>query len=362
MSERTITAAVTRAGGPFTVERATLDGPRPDEVLVRMTAVGVCHTDLSHRRLTGPGPAVLGHEGAGVVEALGRQVGDGIAVGDHVVLSMRTCGACRHCAAGHPAYCTRAAALNYAGRRPDGSATVHVGDEPAYGSFFGQSSFASHAVVAPSSVVVVDPEVDLTVAAPFACGFQTGVGAVLNVLRPGPASRVVIHGGGSVGLAAALAALPLADQVVVIDPVPSRRAVAADLGCDTIDPSSGDPVEQVRDATQGRATHALDTTGRTDVIAGALTSLDSRGVLCVVALGPTEISFDHLDLLTRGKTVRGSIEGDADPHRLIPDLIDRWRSGRLPVDRLVTGYPFADIEQAIADQQAGQVVKPVLVF
>jgi len=357
-----IVAAVARDGGPFRVEPAALDDPRPDEVLVRITAVGVCHTDLSHRRLTGAGPAVLGHEGAGVVEGVGSQVEDGIAVGDHVVLSLRTCGACRHCTAGHPAYCTRAAALNYAGRRPDGSATIRVAGEPAYGSFFGQSSFASHALVDPSSVVVVDPEIDPTIAAPFACGFQTGAGAVLNVLRPGTGSRVVIHGGGSVGLAAALAALPVADQVVVVDPLSARRSLAADLGCDTIDPSDGDPVEQVRDATRGRATHALDTTGRTDVIAGALRSLDSLGVLCVVALGPTEIGFDHLDLLTRGKTVRGSIEGDADPHRLIPDLIDQWRSGRLPVDRLVTTYPFADIEQAIADQQAGLVVKPVLTF
>ena len=357
-----VVAAVSRDGGPFTIEPAALDDPRPDEVLVRIAAVGVCHTDLSHRRLTGGGPAVLGHEGAGVIEAVGSGV-EGFTPGDRVVLSMRTCGTCRHCTAGHPAYCTKAAALNYAGRRIDGSATVMIGDEPAYASFFGQSSFASHALAAPSSLVRVDAGVDLTVTAPLACGFQTGAGSMLDVLRPGAGSRVVIHGGGSVGMAAALAARTTsAEQIVVVDPLATRRALASQFGCDVIDPADGDPVELVRDITRGRATHALDTTGRTDVIAGALASLDSRGTLCVVALGPAQITFDHLDLLTRGKTVRGSIEGDSIPTELIPRLIDLWRSGRFPIDRLVTAYSFDRIEQAVSDQQAGQVVKPVLTF
>lgn len=357
-----VVVAVTRGGGSFTIEPAVLDDPRPDEILVRIAAVGVCHTDLSHRHLTGPGPAVLGHEGAGVIEAVGSDVVD-FGPGDSVVLSMRTCGICRHCASEHPAYCTKAAALNYAGRRIDGSATLTVGDEPAYANFFGQSSFASHALVAPSNLVRVDADLDLTGAAPLGCGFQTGAGSVLDVLRPGRGSRVVIHGGGSVGLAAALAArTTAAEQVVVVDPLSARRNLASRFGCEVIDPTAGDPVEAVRDLTRGRATHALDTTGRTDVIAGALASLDSLGTLCVVALGPTQITFDHLDLLTRGKTVRGSIEGDSVPAQLIPRLIDLWRSGQFPIDELVTTYPFERIEQAITDQITGRTVKPVLTF
>ena len=356
-----IIAAVTRGGGPFTIEPAVLDDPRPDEVLVRVGAVGVCHTDLTHRHLTGPGPAVLGHEGAGVIEAVGSAV-KGFRVGDTVLMSLRTCGTCRHCSAGHPAYCTKAAALNYAGRRLDGSATLTVADEPAYSGFFGQSSFATHALTSESNLVRVDADLDLAVAAPLGCGFQTGAGAVLNVLRPDASSRVVIHGGGSVGLAAALAALTTgAEQVVVVDPLESRRALAVEFGCEAIDPVGGDPVELVRDITRGRATHALDTTGRTDVISGALASLDARGSLCLVALGPREVTFDHLDLLTRGKTVRGSIEGDSTPQELIPHLIDLWQGGAFPIDRLVTTYSFTDIEQAIDDQVNGRVVKPVLI-
>lgn len=356
-----IVAAVTRGGGPFSIEPAELDAPRPDEVVVRIAAVGVCHTDLTHRTLTGPGPAVLGHEGAGVIEAVGSDV-HGFAAGDTVILSMRTCGTCRHCVAGHPAYCTKAAALNYAGRRTDGSATVTVAGEPAFGGFFGQSSFASHALTSASNLVRVDADIDLGIAAPLGCGFQTGAGAVLNVLRPSAGARVVIHGGGSVGLAAALAARTMADQVVVVDPLAARRALATDLGCDVLDPADGDPVDLVRDITRGRATHALDTTGRTDVIAGALASLDSLGVLCLVALGPRQVAFDHLDLLTRGKTVRGSIEGDSTPAEFIPQLIQMWGSGAFPIDRLVTRFAFADIEQAIAAQHAGEIVKPVLLL
>ena len=357
-----VVAAVTRGGGPFTIESAVLDEPRADEVVVRIAAVGVCHTDLTHRHLTGPGPAVLGHEGAGVITAVGSDV-TGFAPGDTVLMSLRTCGTCRHCSAGHPAYCTRAAALNYAGRRLDGSPTITVGGEPAYAGFFGQSSFASHALTSPSNLVRIAPDLDLAAAAPLGCGFQTGAGAVLDVLRPGPGSRMVVHGGGSVGLAAALAARTTgADQIVVVDPVEARRALAVELGCDVVDPADGDPVELVRDVTRGRATHALDTTGRTEVIRGALTSLDSLGTLCLVALGPTEVTFDHLDLLTRGKSVRGCIEGDSTPKELIPRLITLWRAGQFPVDRLVTAYPFEDIEQAVADQRAGSIVKPVLTF
>ncbi len=194
-----ITAAVSRSpDSPFTLESVDLDEPRPDEVLVRIHATGLCHTDLSSKTRV-PGPAVLGHEGTGVVEAVGAQV-TGIGPGDHVVLSYRSCGECAHCRGGHRSYCSRSALLSWSGSRADGTATLSQNGIRLFGSFFGQSSFAQFALAAEDNVVVVDPSVDLSVAAPLGCGFQTGAGAVLNVLTPEPNSRLVVFGAGGSAL------------------------------------------------------------------------------------------------------------------------------------------------------------------
>jgi len=200
-----INAALSRSpDSPFTHESVDLDEPRPDEVLVRVQATGVCHTDLTFKYRV-PGPAVLGHEGAGLVEAVCVRV-TGIQPGDHVLLSYRSCGECAQCRTGHPAYCSRGALLNMSGGRADGTATLSQNGTRLFGSFFGQSSFAQYALAAADNVVVADPAVDLTVAAPLGCGFQTGAGAVLKVLNPEPNSRLVVFGAGGVGLAAVMAA------------------------------------------------------------------------------------------------------------------------------------------------------------
>ncbi|MGH3956854.1 MAG: alcohol dehydrogenase catalytic domain-containing protein, partial [Mycobacterium sp.] len=182
-----VTAALSRsAESAFTLEEVELDGPRPDEVLVKIHATGLCHTDLTFKAQV-PIPAVLGHEGAGVVQAVGDEVTH-IRPGDHVVLSYRSCGECRQCGSGERAYCSRGARLNLSGTRLDGSSTLSQNGNGLFGSFFGQSSFAQYALAAADNTVVIDPSTDLAVAAPLGCGLQTGAGAVLNVLTPEPDS------------------------------------------------------------------------------------------------------------------------------------------------------------------------------
>jgi len=353
-----ITAAVSRSpDSPFTLESVDLDEPRPDEVLVRISATGLCHTDLSSKSLM-PGPAVLGHEGAGVVEAVGARV-SGITPGDHVLLSYRSCGECAQCRGGHRSYCSRGALLNYSGGRADGTATLSQNGTRLFGSFFGQSSFAQYALAAADNVVVVDPSVDLTVAAPLGCGFQTGAGAVLNVLSPEPNSRLAVFGAGGVGLAAVMAAKAVGvEAVTVVDPVASRRAKAVELGASqVVDPSS----EDVAAAVQG-ATHALDTTGLGDVVAAALSALESRGILAVVGLGARHVTIDITDLLMNGKMIRGCIEGDANPCEFIPELLTLHAQGKFPMDAIVRRYDARDIETAVADSLSGEAIKPVLVW
>ncbi|MEV1007307.1 NAD(P)-dependent alcohol dehydrogenase [Streptomyces sp. NPDC049881] len=359
-----ITAAVARApGSPFVLETLDLDDPRPDEILVRVAAAGLCHTDLVAKAAAPAGPAVLGHEGAGTVERVGGAV-RGVRPGDRVVLSYRSCRACRLCRAGRTAYCERTALLNNSGRRADGSATMWRDGTPVAGSFFGQSSFASHALASADNAVVVGRDADLTRAAPLGCGFQTGAGAVLNVLRPEPGARLAIYGAGSVGLAALLAAGAAGVRgTVAVDVRPGRRALALRLGADAaLDPDAGDLVAAVRGATGGGATHALDTTGVPSVVAAAAKALAPTGTLVVVGLGEAELTVDVRDIMVGGKTVRGCVEGDAVPERFIPRLLGLQADGRFPAGDLVTVYPFAEINRAVADHCSGAAVKPVLVW
>ncbi|WP_335972244.1 NAD(P)-dependent alcohol dehydrogenase [Streptomyces sp. CA2R106] len=361
-----ITAALSRhPEQPFSLETVTLDAPREGEVLVRMAASGICRTDLHYRALLPPakGPYVLGHEGAGVVEETGAGV-TGIHPGDRVVLSYRHCGACGTCRAGHPAYCARLGRLNAPGPRPDGTPTLHQDGTPVAGAFFGQSSFATHALASAGNTVVVAPGTDLVTAAPLGCGVQTGAGAVLNVLRPAPGARLAVYGAGAVGCAALMAARAAdAGTIVAVDPVPGRRALALRLGATAaLDPAGCDVVAAVRDLTGGGATHALDTTGSPDVIAPAVRALARTGTLVLVGLGEPRLTLDAEDLLWGGKTVRGCVEGDARPQEFIPRLLALRAAGRLPLEEIVTPYPFADIDRAAADSRSGAAVKPVLVF
>ncbi|MGX1807526.1 NAD(P)-dependent alcohol dehydrogenase [Nocardia sp. NPDC055321] len=351
-----------RAG--FHIEPVLVDEPRADEILVRVEAAGICHTDLVSRAAgSDERPVLLGHEGAGTVAAVGAGV-TGVRPGDRVVLTFRHCGACRNCRIGRPAYCAQSVRLNQFGARPDRTPRVTAAGKPVRDGFFGQSSLAGYALSTPDNTVVVPPATDLTVAAPLGCGFQTGAGAVLNVLRPEPDSALVIFGAGAVGLAGLLAARTLPDtRVIVVETTAERRATALELGAvAALDPATDEVAEAIRDLTGGGATHALDTTGRPDVLATAVSALGVGGAVAAVGLGAGVPPIDVRDLVLTGKSVHGCLEGDSVPARFIPELLALHAAGRLPLERLVRPYPHTDIDRALADQRAGHVVKPVLTW
>ncbi|MEU6558508.1 NAD(P)-dependent alcohol dehydrogenase [Nocardia nova] len=360
----TTTAALSRdPRAPFDIESVVVDDPRDDEILVRIEAAGICHTDLVSRAAgTAQRPVLLGHEGAGVVEAVGGAV-SGVRPGDRVVLTYRHCGECRNCRLGRLAYCARSVALNQFGPRPDRTPRVTVDGAAVRDGFFGQSSFAGYALTTADNTVVVPDTTDLAVAAPLGCGFQTGAGAVLNVLAPEPDARLIVFGAGAVGMAGLLAALTLPEvAVIVVETSAKRRALAVELGATAaLDPADGEIATALADLTRGGATHALDTTGRPEVLATAVTALGVGGAVAVVGLGAGVPPIDLRDLVLGGKSVRGCLEGDGVPAEFIPRLLESYRAGRFPIDRLVRTYPHTDIATALADQRAGEVVKPVLV-
>ncbi|MBB5916578.1 aryl-alcohol dehydrogenase [Nocardia transvalensis] len=358
-----ITAAVARGPDvPFTLERLTLAAPGAGEVVVRMAASGICHSDLTAKRNFPAGvPIVLGHEGAGVVEEVGPEV-EGVRVGDHVLVTYASCGGCTRCRTGTPGYCDQWATLN-AGRFGAESPLAQDG-QPVVGAFFGQSSFATHIVTTPRNLIVVGDDVDLAMTAAFGCGIQTGAGAVANVLRPEPDSSVVIFGVGGVGMAAVMAARALGvGRLIAVDLSAARLEVAGELGADVLVDGAADEVAaQVVSATGGGATHALDTTGIAGVVASAVDALAPLGVLALVALGEATLPIEVAKLIGQGKTLRGSIEGDGDPQRFVPRLVDWYRRGEFPMEKIVMTYPFGAINDAVAAAHSGAVVKPVLTF
>ncbi|MFF2952396.1 NAD(P)-dependent alcohol dehydrogenase [Kitasatospora sp. NPDC057965] len=370
----TIAAVVRGRGGPFRPETVLLDEPRADEVLVRIRAVGICHTDLSVRagRTPAPLPAVLGHEGAGTVEAVGDAV-TRVRPGDRVVLTFDSCGACPPCRAGLPVRCDHWAALNlFGGFRLDGSATVHGTGRhrgtALHGHFFGQSSFAGYALADERNAVpVTGPAVPFEVLAPLGCGVQTGAGAVFNVLRPEPGDTLAVFGAGAVGLAAVLAArsTPVV-RTVAVDLRPERLALARELGAtDVVDAGATDPVAAVRELTGGRgAQHTLETSGSVRALRQAVEALAVGGTCGVVGAPPagSEVGLDVPGLLARAPRIVGVNQGASVPERFLPALVDLFRAGRLPVDRLVRTFPFGAVEDAAAAAESGEVVKPVLML
>jgi Zn-dependent alcohol dehydrogenase len=355
-------------GAPFVLEELSIDGPRDDEVLVRMVASGVCHTDVVFQGAPPiPTPLVLGHEGAGVVEA----VGDGVralAPGDHVVLSFSSCGQCQSCRDKRPSYCQEFAPLNMSGiRLEDGSTPLSAGAEPVRGLFFGQSSFASMAITRASNAVKVEPSLPLEHLAPLGCGVQTGAGTVLNTFDVEAERGIAVFGSGAVGLSAVMAAVIRgAGTIVVVEPNMARRELAVALGASaTIDPFAvPDLLAAVIDATGGGVDYAIDTTGNPEVISAAGESLRPNGSLALLGIPQTEtnIPLSLGSMAVRGANISFVSEGDSDPARFIPELIMLYEAGRFPSDRLVSTFPFAQINEAFEAAKNGAAIKPVLLF
>lgn len=365
----TTKAAVVEApGAPFTVHEVTLGDLRPDEVLVQMVAAGLCHTDLGVQAGGIPFklPGVLGHEGAGVVVEVGAAVTK-VKPGEKVLLSFTSCGTCPACRAGHPAYCDTWVPQNLImGVRNDGSATLTRSGEAIGGRFFGQSSFAGHAIADQRSVVKVDGNAPLEVLAPLGCGVQTGFGTVWNILDPRPGTTLAVFGAGAVGLSAVMAAamLPL-QAIIAVDKVPARLELARELGAThTLNADTDDVAEAIAGITGGRGLgSAIDTTAVPAVVRTATDALGIRGTCAVVGAPPlgTEVSFEVQSLLP-GKRIIGVTLGDGEPETLIPQLVALHKAGQLPLEKLVKHYALDELDSAAADMHHGATIKPVITF
>jgi aryl-alcohol dehydrogenase len=364
----TATAAVLSANHePFVLEEIEVESPKGGEVLVRIVATGLCHTDLSAQEglIPFPLPGVLGHEGAGVVEEIGEGVTD-LEVGDHVVMSFAFCGACRSCRTAHPVYCESWPGLNlFGGCRADGTPTLHRNGDSLHGHFFGQSSLATRALAPASSVVKVPRDAPLELLGPLACGIQTGAQSVLNVLRPEPGATLAIFGAGGVGLSALIAAVHLTGATAaVVDVNPARLELASRLGAaHVVNAREQDVAAALQEFTGGRGVdRTLEATGVPSVLGQAIDVLAPRGVCGIVgAPAPdAEVSMNILTAIVKGSSVVGINQGDPVPREAIPAMVELHRQGRFPFDELIKVYPFEDIQQAAEDAAAGTVVKPVL--
>lgn len=365
-----VTAAVVReTGAPLQLEELELDDLRHNEVRVRMVSVGICHTDAIVRDQVYPTPlpAVLGHEGAGVVESVGDMVTT-VKPGDHVVLAAAYCGHCDQCRAGRMAYCENLFAADFGGRRGDGSTALSDWEgEPISSHFFGQSSFSTYANVVEESVIKVESDVPLELLGPLGCGLNTGAGTVLNELRPSPGSSLAVFGTGAVGSAAIMAArIAGCTTVIAVDVHDSRLELARELGAtDTINSASEDVGVRIAEITRDKGLDfAVDTTGIPAVLRTAAESLGIRGTVALVgAAAPgTEVDFEIGGSLVKGWTFKTVIQGSSVPQVFIPRLIELWKQGSFPFDKLIKKYTFDEINQGFDDSKKGSTIKPVVIF
>ncbi|GEN45426.1 NAD(P)-dependent alcohol dehydrogenase [Alkalibacillus haloalkaliphilus] len=351
-----IKAAVTpKTGAPFEITDLKLPEPGAKEILIKVVASGICHTDVSGRDtgMVDP-PAVLGHEGAGVVEEIGSDVTE-FQKGDHVVVSFASCGECDNCSSDHPAHCRNYAKLNL---------SSHIDEETneLVSGFFGQSSFATYSRVNQRNAVKIDKDFDLALAAPLGCGLQTGASTVLNVLKPESGSSIAVFGVGSVGLSGIVAAkIAGCENIIAVDLHDNRLELAKELGATATIKSDKDVdiAGKIKEITEAGVQNILDTTGVDMVIEQAILSLDTFGKL---ATAVTDDGFKiPLEILALGgNSIIGTSQGDANPQKFIPEMISYYQNGKFPYDRMVKYYEFDQINQAFEESENGSVIKPIL--
>lgn len=359
----TATAAVIREPhGQFSLETVELEEPRSDEIRVRLEASGICHTDILAQEHT-PLPAVFGHEGAGVVEAVGSGV-NRVRPGDRVIISYPWCGVCPTCVEGAPYICDHAMPLSFAGTRLDGSRPISLGGQAISGAFFQQSSFATHAITLERDVVPIRDDYPAEMLAALACGVQTGAGAILNTMQVGAKHSLVVFGAGAVGLSAIMAAhLAGASPLIAVDVVDERLQLAVELGAThTLNAKEGDSATRIREIVPRGADFTFETSANEQALNDAIMCL-CMGGQCGIVIAPhfgQKYPFSPTEILSHAATVRGIIQGSALPNTFLPKLIELNQQGRFPYERLITTYDFTDINQAFTDTKAGRAIKPVL--
>jgi S-(hydroxymethyl)glutathione dehydrogenase / alcohol dehydrogenase len=353
----------------FDVVDVELAPPGPGEVSVELRASGVCHSDWN--TVTGdtpsPLPAVLGHEGAGVVESVGDGV-TGVAPGDHVVLSwLPACGRCGPCVGGRPSLCEAAAPALLAGTLLDGTTRLSLDGKPVYHYSF-LSTFAERTVVPEASCVRIRPDAPFEIAALVGCAVMTGIGAVLNRAMVRTGSSVVVFGAGGVGLSALQACkLVNAGVVIAVDPTAERRQLALELGAThVVDPTETDAVEAVRELTAGRgANYGFEASGARGMAAQVWQAVGRGGTIVCIGIPPlgATVELPGADLVRDEKIVTGSLYGSCRPHLDMPMVLDLYMEGRLDLDRLKgSSYPLRRINEAFGDMLAGHGARTLIEF
>lgn len=349
---------------PLELHKLELDPPEAGELLVRIEAAGICHSDLSvlNGSRPRPVPLALGHEAAGVVEGVGRGVRD-VAEGDHVVLTfVPSCGMCSECTGGRPALCPAAAAANAEGRMLAGGRRLHRDGIDVH-HHLGVSAFSEYAVVTRGSAIVVSPAVPFEIAALFGCAVLTGVGAVLETAGVRAGESAAVFGLGGVGLSAIMGAVVAgAYPVIGVDPVEAKRRLALELGAT----AAFDPLEAevaIRELTSVGVRYAFETAGHPTVLESAYRATARGGTTVAVGLPDPSlhVSLPAAGLVGEGRTVVGSYMGSTVPQRDVPRLLALWAAGKLPVERLQSGSISLESVNAGMDLLAdGEVVRQIV--
>ncbi len=354
--------------GAVKVEEVDLAPPGPTEVLVRIKAAGVCHSDLSvvNGNRARPVPIVLGHEAAGVVAEVGGAVTD-VEAGDHVAfIFMPNCGTCLNCRQGRPSSCLEGNAANGAGRLLSGHRRLSIGGREL-NHYAGVSCFAEYAVGDHRSLIKLPRDLPFEVAAVFSCAVITGVGAVVNTAQVPFGASVGVVGLGGVGLSAMLGAKAAgARQIVGLDPVKYKRDGAKQLGADmTFDASDPDVVSKVKEATNGGLEYVFEAVGEVEAmeLAFAVTARAGTTTSSGLSNPARNFSVPHVQLVSEERTIKGSFLGSCVPKRDIPNYVELYRAGKLPVDRLVKGtVRLDDINEALDTLDRAETVRQVITF
>ncbi|KQT64384.1 MULTISPECIES: NAD(P)-dependent alcohol dehydrogenase [unclassified Aureimonas] len=361
-----IKAAIARQQGMrLSLEAIEIEEPRADEILVKVVAAGVCHTDLVVRdgMLPTPFPVVLGHEGSGIVETVGSAVRK-VKPGDRVVMTYNACGQCPSCRKHRLSYCHDFFGRNFLAAREDGSSALSSDGGRINGNFFGQSSFATHAICREINVVKVPDTAPLDLLGPLACGVQTGAGAVMNAMKVQAGDSFAVFGSGAVGLSAVMAARVVgATTIIAVDMNDGRLETARELGAThTLNSARVDATDEILKITGHGIDFALDTTGIAGVIRSAVMSLGTMGTCGIVgASAPdAELKLNETHFMSGGRRLMGIVEGESNSDVFIPILIDLYAQGKFPFDKLVTFYAFDEINEAIHDSKTGKTIKPIV--
>lgn len=354
-------AVLYELGKPFQIEFVELSEPKENEVLVKIVASGICHSDEVGRNLMAPIPAVLGHEGSGIVEKIGANV-KGIEEGDHVVLTYASCGECKYCIVKKPYVCDDFNALNTGGKMKDGTSRISQ-DGKEINNWFGQSSFATYAVASIHNIIKVDKDVDIALLGPLGCGFQTGAGSILGYLDVKPDTSIAIFGIGAVGFAALMAAkIAGCKTIIAVGGNPDKLNLAKELGAThTINRKKvSDIAEEIKKITGRGVEYAFDTSGAEGLIKEGIKSLGPLGKMALVGATFGDIPINPISMMGGSHSIAAITEGCVDPYEFIPRMVKYYKEGRFPFDRLVKFYEFNEIEQAFKDSASGLTIKPII--